>query len=43
MKTTNTNVVHPCQGCKYFDACGNTARTEPCLGRDTNKKKKVKR
>lgn len=32
-------VKHPCQGCKYFNACGNTNRTEPCNGRETKKKK----
>lgn len=36
---TNKNVKHPCQGCKYFKACGNSNRTEYCDGRDTNKTK----
>ena len=28
-------VVHPCQNCKYFKACGNSNRTMPCAGRET--------
>lgn len=28
---------HPCVGCKYFEQCGNTNRTEPCKGRQTKK------
>lgn len=31
---TNKNVIHPCIGCKYFHACGNTGRTEYCDGRE---------
>lgn len=34
------NVKHPCQGCVYFAACGNTNRTEPCEGRQTKSEKK---
>lgn len=29
---------HPCIGCKYYEQCGNTNRTEPCEGRETKKK-----
>lgn len=32
-------VKHPCISCKYFTACGNTARTMPCNGRETKGKK----
>ena len=28
---------HPCIGCKYFEQCGNTNRTEECKGRETKK------
>lgn len=28
-------VIHPCQNCKYFKACGNSNRTMPCVGRET--------
>ena len=34
------NVKHPCQGCVYYKACGNTARTEPCKGRQTKTEQK---
>lgn len=34
------NVKHPCQGCVYFDVCGNTTRTEPCKGRQTKTEQK---
>ena len=34
------NVKHLCQGCIYFDVCGNTARTEPCKGRQTKTEQK---
>ena len=26
---------HPCVGCVYYTACGQTTRTEPCNGRKT--------
>ncbi len=37
------SVKHPCVGCVYFKACGNTNRVVPCAGRMTkaNKKKKI--
>ena len=37
-------VTHPCIGCIYFKACGETTRTMPCEGRKTKseKKKEVK-
>lgn len=38
-KTTAT-VKHPCVGCVYFNACGNTNRTQPCDGRVTKSQKK---
>ena len=31
---------HPCIGCVYFNACGNTNRTEHCEGRTTKSEKK---
>ena len=37
---TKKNVKHPCQSCKYFDACGNTSRTEPCEGREVKGRRK---
>lgn len=39
---TKTYVKKPCQGCKYFDVCGNSARTEVCEGREIGRKKKNK-
>lgn len=36
----NVSVKRPCINCKYFKACGETTRTMPCAGRDTNKKAK---
>lgn len=36
----NKEVKHPCQGCVYFNACGNTNRTAPCDGRMTKREKK---
>ena len=30
-------VIHPCQGCIYFQQCGNTNRTHPCDGRQTKR------
>lgn len=32
--------IHPCQGCVYYKACGNTNRTAPCKGRMTKREKK---
>lgn len=32
-------VKHPCIGCIYFKACGNTNRTMPCDGRVTKTQK----
>lgn len=34
MKNKNS-VKHPCQGCVYYQVCGNSGRTEPCNGRMT--------
>lgn len=31
------DVLHPCQGCVYFKACGSTSRREPCQGRKTKR------
>ena len=33
-------VKHPCVGCIYFKACGETNRTMPCEGRMTKSEKK---
>lgn len=33
-------VKHPCQGCVYFAACGESTRTNPCAGRKTKRGKK---
>lgn len=33
-------VKHPCVGCIYYTACGNTNRTMPCKGRVTKSEKK---
>lgn len=30
-------VKHPCQGCIYYKACGDSARVEPCKGRATKR------
>lgn len=32
--------IHPCIGCVYFKACGETNRTMPCEGRMTKSQKK---
>lgn len=32
--------IHPCVGCVYYVACGNTNRTMPCEGRQTKSEKK---
>lgn len=34
------NVKHPCVSCGYYKACGNTNRTEPCKGRQTETEQK---
>lgn len=34
---------HPCVGCVYYAACGNTNRTMPCEGRETKSDKKKER
>ena len=34
------NVKHPCQGCIYYKACGESTRTVPCAGRKTKREKK---
>ena len=31
---------NPCIGCKYFDTCGSTTKTQPCSGREPKSKKK---
>jgi hypothetical protein len=33
-------IKHPCQGCIYFAACGESTRTQPCTGRKTKRKNK---
>ena len=33
-------VKHPCQGCVYFSACGDSNRTRPCDGRVTKTERK---
>lgn len=42
---SENNVKHPCQGCVYYTACGESGRTMPCEGRKTKseqKKEKVR-
>ena len=34
-------VKHPCIGCVYFKACGETNRTMPCDGRMTQSERKA--
>ena len=34
-------VKHPCIGCVYFNACGETNRTTPCDGRITRSERKA--
>jgi hypothetical protein len=34
---------HPCMGCIYFKACGETNRTTPCYGRKTKREERSKR
>ena len=36
----NNSVKHPCQGCVYFNACGENTRTMPCAGRVTKSQAK---
>ena len=36
----NNQVKKPCVGCVYFNACGNTNRTQPCNGRVTKSDRK---
>lgn len=33
-------VKKPCAGCVYFNACGDSSRTEPCAGRMTKTEQK---
>lgn len=33
--------IHPCIGCVYYKACGNTNRTAPCYGRVTKSERLV--
>lgn len=42
MKDTK-EVKHPCVGCVYYKACGNTTRTERCNGRMTKSEQKNRR
>ena len=37
MNERRCEVKHPCQGCIYFNACGENTRTEPCYGRKTRR------
>ena len=32
--------LHPCVGCVYYKACGNTNRTAPCYGRVTKSERR---
>ena len=34
--------IHPCQGCIYYKACGESNRTAPCYGRKTKREAKNK-
>ena len=34
---------HPCQGCVYYKACGESDRTAPCYGRMTKRERRVKK
>ena len=36
----NKTVKHPCQGCIYFAACGESSRTHLCEGRTTKREAK---
>ena len=31
---------YPCRNCTYFDACGDSERTEPCKGRKSKPQKR---
>ena len=32
---------HPCQGCVYYKACGESTRTDPCYGRMTKRERRA--
>ena len=32
---SNEDVKYPCKKCKYYNVCGDSKRTEPCQGRQT--------
>ena len=34
--------IHPCQGCVYYKACGESTRTTPCYGRMTERERRAK-
>ena len=34
-------IKHPCIGCVYFNACGETNRTTPCDGRMTRSEREA--
>ena len=36
------NVRKPCISCVYFKVCGETTRTQPCVGRMTKSEQKKK-
>ena len=36
---TNNNVKHPCQGCVYYNVCGESTRTMYCAGRRTKRQR----
>lgn len=38
---TMKSVKHPCCNCVYFDACGESSRTQPCAGRKTKTEAKA--
>ncbi len=38
---TMKSVKHPCCNCVYFDACGESSRTQPCAGRQTKTEAKA--
>ena len=37
---TNNNVKHPCQGCVYYNECGESTRIMYCAGRMTKRQRK---
>ena len=39
---TKKDVIHPCIRCKYFKACGDKSRTQPCEGRELEPRKHSK-